>query len=40
MTTFPDLPDWQFDVDEVSANLYRARGTDLPVALWRPRAST
>jgi hypothetical protein len=24
--TFPDLPDWSFDADEVSAGVYRAFG--------------
>jgi hypothetical protein len=26
--TFPELPGWSFDVDEVSANVYRAFGRD------------
>ena len=26
--TFPDLPNWSFDLDEVSANVYEAVGTD------------
>jgi len=26
--TFPDLPGWTFDVDEVSAGVYRAVGVD------------
>jgi len=26
--TFPELPDWSFDVDEVSAGVYRAFGHD------------
>jgi hypothetical protein len=25
---FPDLPGWQFEVEEVSANAYRVRGHD------------
>jgi hypothetical protein len=25
---FPDLPDWSFDADEVSAGIYRAFGRD------------
>jgi len=26
--TFPDLPGWSFDLDEISANVYEAIGTD------------
>ncbi len=26
--TFPELPDWSFDADEVSAGVYRAFGRD------------
>ena len=26
--TFPDLPDWSFDADELSADVYRAFGRD------------
>ncbi len=26
--TFPDLPNWSFDLDEVSANAYEAIGID------------
>ena len=26
--TFPDLPSWSFDLDEISANVYEAIGTD------------
>lgn len=26
--TFPDLPNWSFDLDEVSANVYEAVGID------------
>ena len=26
--TFRELPDWTFDVDEVSASVYRVRGVD------------
>jgi hypothetical protein len=25
---FPDLPDWTFDIDEVSAGVYRGTGRD------------
>jgi hypothetical protein len=25
---FPELPDWSFDIDEVSAGVYRAFGRD------------
>ena len=28
MRYFPDLPDWSFDADEVSAGVYRAFGRD------------
>ncbi len=24
--TFPDIPDWQFEIEEVSANVYRVTG--------------
>ena len=27
--TFPELPDWTFDADEVSAGVYKAYGRDL-----------
>jgi hypothetical protein len=26
--TFPDLPDWSFDADEISPGVYRAFGSD------------
>ncbi len=26
--TFPDLPEWTFDLDEVSAGVYEVIGTD------------
>lgn len=26
---FPELPDWSFDADEISAGVYRAFGYDL-----------
>ena len=26
--TFPDLPEWAFELDEVSANAYEVVGTD------------
>ena len=28
--TFDDLPDWSFEVDEVSTNVYEVTGTDTP----------
>jgi hypothetical protein len=28
MRSFPELPDWSFDADEVSAGVYRAFGRD------------
>ena len=26
--TFPDVPGWTFEIDEVSANVYEVKGTD------------
>ncbi|WAR43784.1 hypothetical protein [Methylomonas rapida] len=26
--TYPDLPEWEFELDEVSANVYEVVGTD------------
>ncbi len=26
--TFPELPDWTFEIDEVSAGVFRVRGVD------------
>jgi hypothetical protein len=26
--TYSDLPDWTFEIDEVSAGVYRVKGTD------------
>lgn len=46
---FPDLPDWSFEMDEVSAGVYeiigkdkyghqiRSQGTDLDILVWECR---
>jgi hypothetical protein len=28
LKTFPELPEWTFDIDEISAGVYRVRGVD------------
>jgi hypothetical protein len=28
LKTLPELPDWKFEIDEISAGVYRVRGVD------------